>query len=107
MTNSCILYTDLLERTERTHSVTENEDNTTLEVFILRSWFLFVIENWFWSKSRADGKIRYDSRSTSCGRWRHRTRRTPPLSSTWHVRCRAKPGWSHRSRRSTSSRGEQ
>merc|ERR1711990_900657 len=47
-----------------------------------------------------------DSRSTSCGRWRHRTHRTPPSRSTWTGRWREKPGWSHRSRRSTSSREE-
>merc|ERR1712223_1221118 len=44
-------------------------------------------------------------RSTSCGRWRGRTRRTPAWRSTSAGRWRGKPGWSLRSRQSTSSRG--
>merc|ERR1719190_287302 len=44
-------------------------------------------------------------RSTCGGQWRGRTRRTPAWRSTSAGRWRGRPGWSHRSRRSTSSRG--
>merc|ERR1711879_896869 len=47
----------------------------------------------------------YALRSTCGGRWRGRTRRTPAWRSTSAGRWRGKPGWSLRSRRSTSSRG--
>ena len=46
-------------------------------------------------------------RSTSCGRWQGRTRRTPASRSTSAGRWRGRPGWSHRSRLSTSSQVEQ
>merc|ERR1712004_318195 len=45
-------------------------------------------------------------RNTSCARWRGRTHRTPAWRSTSAGRWRGKPGWSLRSRRSTSSLGE-
>merc|ERR1712226_122801 len=45
-------------------------------------------------------------RSTSCGRWRGRTRRTPAWRSTSVGRWRGKQGWSLRSRLSISSQGE-
>merc|ERR1712081_130508 len=44
-------------------------------------------------------------RSTSCGQWKGRTRRTPAWRSTSAGRWRERQGWSLRSRRSTSSRG--
>ena len=43
-------------------------------------------------------------RSTSCGRWMGRTRRTPACWSTSTGRSTGRPGWSHRSRRSTCAR---
>merc|ERR1711972_278295 len=45
-------------------------------------------------------------RSTCGGRWMGRTRRTPAWRSTSAGRWRGMPGWSLRSRQSTSSRGE-
>merc|ERR1711890_173277 len=44
-------------------------------------------------------------RSTSCARWRGRTRHTPAWRSTSAGRWRGRRGWSLRSRRSTSSGG--
>lgn len=44
-------------------------------------------------------------RSTSCGRWLVRPRRTPVCWSTSAGRWSERPGWSHRSTPSTSSQG--
>merc|ERR1719422_553519 len=46
-------------------------------------------------------------RSTSCARLKGQTRHTPALKSTSAGRWRGKPGWSLRSRQSTSSLVEQ
>ncbi len=45
-------------------------------------------------------------RSISCGQWRGRLHRTPACWSTSAGRWTGKPGWSHRSIRSTSSQVE-
>merc|ERR1712168_265736 len=61
-------------------------------------------------KNRENKKIterkRRQFRSTSCGRWKDRTRRILAWRSTSVGRWREKPRWSHRSRPSISSREE-